>query len=159
MKVFKITLSIIDFDEVGEEGIKDVLEGSSYPNDCIDPKVEKIESRDIGGWYDDHPLNCTSTAATELERLFSNVQRNDDEQSKEFWTAIDQAIKGEPICIDGKAIWTNGFASNFLAKILPLIQAHPNARIICRPDSCDPFCPDWVEYDSNSNTIFVEDFF
>lgn len=61
---------VIDFDNVGEEGIKDVIENSSYPNRCINPEVIALESRDIGEWRDNHPLNLTGTCKTYFRSLF-----------------------------------------------------------------------------------------
>ena len=72
MKVFKIELFIIDFDEVGEEEIKDIIENTRYPNRCISPDVMKVESRDIL-WHDSHPLNLTDKCDAEYERLFRNT--------------------------------------------------------------------------------------
>ena len=70
MKVHKITISIIDFDEVGEEDIRDIIENTRYPNHCISPDIKKFETRDIGEWDDEHPLNQTATCDKEFERLF-----------------------------------------------------------------------------------------
>lgn len=70
MKVYKIELMIIDHDEIGEEEIIEILENTRYPNRCISPDVKKIESRDIGEWSDDHPLNFCSTQDAEYKRLF-----------------------------------------------------------------------------------------
>lgn len=47
MKVFKIELMVVDFDDLGAEGIKEVLENTDYPNHCLDPRVKSCESRDI----------------------------------------------------------------------------------------------------------------
>lgn len=71
MKVYKVTLSIIDFDGVGDE-IKDVIESTRFPNRCIRPHVIQMESRDIGEWDDDHPLNSRKTSNEYFEKLFSN---------------------------------------------------------------------------------------
>ena len=70
MKVHKVELLVIDFDNVGDE-IKDILEGARYPNHCISPEVKKITTVDIGEWDDDHPLNLKNTADEEYERLFN----------------------------------------------------------------------------------------
>jgi len=70
MKVYKVTLQIIDFDQLGEEDIKMQIENVRYPNDCLSPKVRHIEVRDIGKWHDNNPLNNRATAAKEFERLF-----------------------------------------------------------------------------------------
>ena len=71
MKAHKVTLFIIDMDEVGAEEIKVVIENAHYPNRCISPEVYNIETVDVGEWSDDHPLNQTATAHLEWERLFN----------------------------------------------------------------------------------------
>lgn len=70
MKIYKLTVQVIDFDEIGAEEIKDVLENANYPNDCINPKIISIDDREIE-WTDDHPLNKKATALEEFNRLFS----------------------------------------------------------------------------------------
>jgi hypothetical protein len=72
MKVYKVTLCIVDHDEIDGDGIKDVIENVKYPNRCISPDVMKIESRDIGEWSDDHPLNKLDKFEAEYERLFGS---------------------------------------------------------------------------------------
>lgn len=70
MNVYKIELCVLDFDCLGEEEIKRVIENQKYPNYCISPVVKTIESREIE-WSDDHPLNKQTTADDEYRRLFS----------------------------------------------------------------------------------------
>lgn len=72
MKVYKLEVCVIDFDDVGAEDIQNILENTRYPNRCISPAVKKIESRDIGEWYDEHPLNKHETAEGEYKRLFES---------------------------------------------------------------------------------------
>ena len=69
MKAYKIEILIIDFDEVGADGITDVIENTRYPNRCISPDVKSVESADIGEWYDDHPLNSAATCDDEYAAL------------------------------------------------------------------------------------------
>lgn len=69
MKVFKLEIFIADFDELGAEEIKQVLENANYPNDCISPDVMKCESRDVE-WSDDHPLNGKDTFDEAVKKLF-----------------------------------------------------------------------------------------
>jgi hypothetical protein len=71
MKAYKVELLIVDFDELGGEDIKNVIENQKYPNWCIDPQVKNIKEADIGEWTDDHPLNKLSTLNKEYKRLFS----------------------------------------------------------------------------------------
>lgn len=71
MKVHRIVLSVIDFDNLGAEEVCSVLAGTHYPNDCISPKVIEIKTADCGEWGDEHPLNNRQTFAAELNRLFS----------------------------------------------------------------------------------------
>jgi len=70
MKAYEITLQIIDFDQLGPDEIRTVLENQRYPNHCIAPTVADIREADIGKWDDDHPLNKKSTAEAEWNRLF-----------------------------------------------------------------------------------------
>jgi hypothetical protein len=70
MQIHKIVLTIIDFDEIGAESCREVLENTKYPNRCISPDVLSVETREIGEWHDDHPLNDEATAAAEITRLF-----------------------------------------------------------------------------------------
>ena len=71
MKAYKITLLVIDQDELGTKEISDVLESTKYPNWCISPQIKACEEADIGEWEDDHPLNQASTHEAEYKRLFS----------------------------------------------------------------------------------------
>jgi len=71
MKAYKVEILIIDHDNVGVAGIIDVLQDSHYPNRCINPRVQSIQSRDIGEWTDEHPLNKRSTADAAYRELFT----------------------------------------------------------------------------------------
>ncbi len=70
MKVHKVTLMILDFDQLGIQGVADALENARYANDCIMPSVIDIETAEIGEWQDEHPLNSPLTEAKEFARLF-----------------------------------------------------------------------------------------
>lgn len=70
MKAYKVEMIIVDFDQLGESEIAEVLEQTRYPNRCIRPEVMKITERDIGEWHDDHPLNKIDTTKQEYQRIF-----------------------------------------------------------------------------------------
>jgi len=70
MKVMQIVLTVIDFDQVGPDGIKELIENARYPNRCISPLVRSVDVREIGEWSDEHPLNNSDSAEEELSRLF-----------------------------------------------------------------------------------------
>lgn len=70
MEVFKVELLILDLDEVGEEGVRELLENTHYPNRAISPKVKKIETREVE-WDDKHPLNLRDTADQAYQELFN----------------------------------------------------------------------------------------
>lgn len=65
-KVHRIVLEVLDLDEVGIADIKAILENGNYPGDCISTRVREMQTRDIGEWDDDHPLNN----AEEAHRFF-----------------------------------------------------------------------------------------
>lgn len=71
MKVYKVTLMILDHDELGLEEIKTVIQEENFPNDCIAPSVMDIESAEIGEWEDSNLLNHRDTKKQEFDRLFS----------------------------------------------------------------------------------------
>jgi hypothetical protein len=73
MKVYKLEVMVIDFDNCGGEDIKDMIQDARYPNRAISPTVKNIESVDIGEWTDDHPLNNRSTSEAEYKRLFTET--------------------------------------------------------------------------------------
>lgn len=68
MKVYKMTIMVVDFDGLGEDGITSAIENTKYPNWCIAPSVEACESAEVD-WSDDHPLNNAGSSA-EFARLF-----------------------------------------------------------------------------------------
>lgn len=70
MKVYKIEIPVIDFDDIGEYDIREVLENAHYPNRCISPQVKSVEGRDIGEWTDEHPLNNRTTTDAAYRELF-----------------------------------------------------------------------------------------
>lgn len=70
MKAHRLELLIIDFDEVGAEDIKTIIENAHYPNRCIAPEVLGIQTVDIGDFHDDHPLNNRDTQAEALAEFF-----------------------------------------------------------------------------------------
>jgi len=71
MKAYKIEIMVVDLDEIGEEKIKSLIEHTRYTGRCMRPEVMKIETRDIGEWHDDHPLNLKNATKAEYERLFA----------------------------------------------------------------------------------------
>lgn len=76
MKVHQLIITVVDFDELGADGVVEALLSADYPNRCINPSVRKVETRDIGPWSDEHPLNNRNTAAAELTRLFGPLPTN-----------------------------------------------------------------------------------
>lgn len=71
MKAYKIELLVIDFDELGKDGIIREIENANYPNDCLSPRVKSVIEKDIGEWHDDHPFNKRNTADAAYKELFN----------------------------------------------------------------------------------------
>lgn len=57
MKAYRVSVLVIDHDQLGSTGIKENMENVRYPNRCMYPHILGIEEADIGEWSDDHPLN------------------------------------------------------------------------------------------------------
>ena len=71
MRAYKITLLFIDFDEVGQQEAKYLIENARLPNHIHPGSVMAIEEADIGEWRDDHPLNKRATKAAAFRALFA----------------------------------------------------------------------------------------
>ena len=71
MKAHIVVLGIIDFDNLGADGIKDEILNARFANDCMSPNVLEIQSVDIGEWREDMPINQSKTAASEWKKLFN----------------------------------------------------------------------------------------
>jgi hypothetical protein len=74
LKVHKVTLLVVDHDELGAEDVTREIESVRYPNHCISPDVMAIETREID-WTDEHPLNFTSKQRAAFDELFPEVRR------------------------------------------------------------------------------------
>lgn len=73
-KVHRVTLLIVDHDDLGIEDVRDVIENARYPNRCIAPRVMASETREVE-WSDEHPLNRASTEAPAFAELFGKASR------------------------------------------------------------------------------------
>lgn len=71
-KVHRVTLTIIDHDDLGADGVREVLEHARYANRCISPRVMAVETRDVE-WSDAHPLNHAATADAAIRALFREL--------------------------------------------------------------------------------------
>lgn len=69
MRVCKVELYFVDFDDVGDDA-KYLIEGARYPNRCIAPTVLRMNWKDIGEWSDEHPLNHSDTCQAAISQLF-----------------------------------------------------------------------------------------
>jgi hypothetical protein len=69
-KVYKVTLLVVDHDEIGVDELKTVIENVNYPNDCIHPRVMGVETREVV-WTNRHPLNMRGQTEGAFEALFS----------------------------------------------------------------------------------------
>lgn len=70
MKAYKVELLVLDHENTGEDGITFFLENVKY----IYPKVMSIQSKEIGEFEDDHPLNQRDQCRQFYEELFKEEQ-------------------------------------------------------------------------------------
>lgn len=74
VKVHKVTLLVVDHDELGTEDVRLEIESVRYPNRCIRPSVMHIETREVD-WTDRHPLNLEGEQNAAFDELFPEVRR------------------------------------------------------------------------------------
>lgn len=53
MKAYRVELLVVDTESVGESEVTYLLQNVKD----LYPKVKSVQSRDIGEWHDNHPLN------------------------------------------------------------------------------------------------------
>ena len=68
-KVHRIVICVVDHDDVGANGVREVLENARYPNHCIRPTVVSVDTRDVE-WSDDHLLNQSGRTKIAFAELF-----------------------------------------------------------------------------------------
>ena len=61
---------VIDFEDISASGVANEIENANYGNDCISPKVMRMETREIE-WSDEHPLNKWNMCNEAYHKLFS----------------------------------------------------------------------------------------
>lgn len=93
MKAYRLTVTVVDHDGVGGEGITRAIEGARYPNHCISPTVLRVDEADIGRWHDGHPLNHADKAGPEAARLFGDAHADAAQQLAVLELAIHGLFK------------------------------------------------------------------
>ncbi len=68
MKVHKLEVMVLDFEDVGVDDISVMIRNLKYVTAC----VMSSKSVDIGEWDDGHPLNKHATQEAEYKRLFGD---------------------------------------------------------------------------------------
>ena len=66
VNVFRVEVYVVDFDDLGADGIAQVLENARYPNHCLEGlQVSPAESMEIGeDEYDDSEMNRSDRAVS-----------------------------------------------------------------------------------------------
>jgi hypothetical protein len=71
IKAYKIEILVLDFEDSGEESIRNLVEESRHLN----AKVMSLRSVDVD-WSDEHPLNKSGTSARAYQDLFPVNESN-----------------------------------------------------------------------------------
>ena len=69
MKAYKVEVLVLDNEQLGEDSIKYLLENVKW----VYPKIMSIQSKEIGEWDDDHPLNKKDEAEQYYQELFGGI--------------------------------------------------------------------------------------
>ena len=86
MKAFKVEILVLDFEHMPEGDIVYFIESIKH----LYPKVTSIQSKEIGEWDDDHPLNRKDTAKQTYDDLWKNDFRT---LCSELLAALKNAIR------------------------------------------------------------------
>lgn len=86
MKAYKVEILVLDFEHMPEGDIVYFIENIKH----LYPKVMSIQSKEIGEWNDDHPLNRKDTAKQTYDDLWKNDFRT---LCSELLAALENAIR------------------------------------------------------------------
>ena len=68
MKVYKLEVLVLDFEESGDDEVIELIENNKY----LMVNVIDIKSKQIDDWDDDHPLNQSDTQKQAVIELFGD---------------------------------------------------------------------------------------
>jgi len=88
-KIYKITLFVADWDDLGADSVVEVIESTKYPNHCIGPRVVDIKTEAVD-WSDDHPLNKQNSWKEAFQKLFDKKEVHIKVLSNDHWTKEDR---------------------------------------------------------------------
>lgn len=84
IKVFKVTLCVVDLEEWGREEVLRAIEGGGDHSGCTLVSVHGVEEREVD-WTDDHPLNYRDKGEA-FRALFG------EEGPAREWTGDDRMV-------------------------------------------------------------------
>lgn len=71
MKIYKMTVMVVDMDDIGGKQAVVELENGRFGNDCICPQVVDCVEADIpDDEFDQHPINFNATWKAAFDKLF-----------------------------------------------------------------------------------------
>ena len=70
MKAYRFELLVLDHENLGEGETTFLLENVKY----LYPTIMSIQSKDMGEWDDDHPLNHRDTMKQTYDELFGGLK-------------------------------------------------------------------------------------
>lgn len=70
MRVYKIEIMVIDYDQIGYDGIKPIIESVHHHQDHIEPKVMGAKFVEIGELKNNIELITKSTSVAAFHKLF-----------------------------------------------------------------------------------------
>lgn len=85
MKSYKIEIIVNDYDDIGVDEIKTIIEDHSK---YIAPMVLDVKEMEVGEWSDDHPLNSRKFAKSYVDKVFPNEYRQEYEKLRTICSRI-----------------------------------------------------------------------
>ena len=122
MKVHKVVLIIVDFDKLGADGVRDEINNMNYPNDCMSPVIMSIETKDIGEWAEDHPIN--KDIKSEASKLFPPTPPGLETVPEGTTEAIGKAFESLVRWIDDGSLYPSGKDSEAYAACQSILTRH-----------------------------------
>jgi hypothetical protein len=125
VKVHKVTLGIVDHDELGADEVGRTLENARYPNRCISPHALTYETKEVD-WHDRHPLNIISEQDSAFMELFAG--KTIGEQTGESCSGCGRANTWHPDCPVCEKLTELEKLKEWQKRIVALVATHRKVR-------------------------------
>ena len=130
LEVHKLEVYVYDFDGIGIDNVKRVIEDHRYPNRCLHPEVLGWETRKLYDWNEDHYLNKRENRFL-VKDLFSDTTEIEDNKPILIFKVNRQLVIDKMIETweNAQILTSENLVKELLLKGSPAFQSKSNSTL------------------------------